>query len=110
MDRARWRTVLLAARLSRPWPQGWQLSRRTGEHQGAATSAGRTAVRRAISVPLTPVSRGLSRSLADTPHRRSGRTTARITQIPKLIAQVVKIGLGQKACRWNGGWPPPNPP
>jgi hypothetical protein len=44
--------------------------------------------RRAISGPLTPVTSGLSRSLADTSQRRSGRTTARIAQIPKLIARV----------------------
>jgi hypothetical protein len=43
--------------------------------------------RRAISVPLTSVTKGLSRSLADTPNRRSGRTTARILQIPKLIVR-----------------------
>ena len=37
--------------------------------------AGRTAVRRAISGPLTPVKKGLSRSLADSPSRRSGHAT-----------------------------------
>jgi hypothetical protein len=40
-----------------------------------AISAGRIAIRRAISGPLTPVKRGLSRSLADTPPRRSGHVT-----------------------------------
>ena len=59
-----------------------------GEGQGAAISTGETAVRHAISVPLTPVTRGLSRSLADTPQRRSGRTAARIAQIPKLMVRV----------------------
>ena len=54
---------------------GSQLSRRTGEDQGAAISTGQTAVRRAISVPLTPVKTCLSRSLADTPPRRSGHVT-----------------------------------
>jgi hypothetical protein len=54
----------------RPRPEGRQLSRRTGEDQGAAVSPDRTAVRRAISGPLTPVTSGLSRSLADTPPRR----------------------------------------
>jgi hypothetical protein len=39
---------------------------------GRAISAGRIAVRRAISVPLTPLTRSLSRSLTDTPPRRSG--------------------------------------
>ena len=59
----------------RPRPEGQQLSRRTGEDQDAAISGGRTAVRRAISGPLTPVTSGLSRSLADTPPRRSGHVT-----------------------------------
>ena len=43
--------------------------------QDAAIGEGRTAIRRAISGPLTPVTSGLSRSLADTPPRRSGRVT-----------------------------------
>ena len=47
-----------------------------GEDQGTAISAGRTTVRRAISGPLTPVTSGLSRSLADTPPRRSGHVTS----------------------------------
>ena len=38
-------------------------------------SAVRTAVRRAISGPLKPVTSGLSRSLADPPPRRSGHVT-----------------------------------
>ena len=59
----------------RPRPEGRQLSRRTGKDQAAAINAGRTTTRRAISVPLTPVTRGLSRSLADTPARRSGGIT-----------------------------------
>jgi len=59
----------------RPRPEGRQLSRRTGKDQAAAISAGRTTIRRAISVPLTPVTSGLSRSLADTPPRRSGHVT-----------------------------------
>ncbi len=42
---------------------------------------------RAISGPLTPVTRGLSRSLADTPNRRSGHVEAETAQIPKLIAR-----------------------
>jgi hypothetical protein len=58
-----------------PRPEGRQLSRRTGEDQDAAINADRTAVRRAISGPLTPVTRGLSRSLADTLPRRSGHVT-----------------------------------
>jgi hypothetical protein len=59
----------------RPRPEGRQLSRRTGEDQGPAIRTGRIAVRRAISVPLTPVTSGLSRSLADTSPRRSGCVT-----------------------------------
>ena len=59
----------------RPRPEGRQLSRRTGEDQGTAISPDWTAVRRAISGPLTPVTSGLSRSLADTLPRRSGRVT-----------------------------------
>jgi hypothetical protein len=43
---------------------------------------------RAISGPLTPAKRGLSRSLADTRLRRPGRITARIAQIPKLTVRV----------------------
>jgi len=39
-----------------------------------------------ISVPLTPVTRGLSWTLADSPSRRSDDVGARTVQIPKLIA------------------------
>jgi hypothetical protein len=59
----------------RPRPEGRQLSRRMGEDQDAAIRAGRTTIRRAISGPLTPVTSGLSRSLADTSSRRSGHVT-----------------------------------
>lgn len=48
---------------------------------------------RAISGPLTPVTRGVSRSLTDSPRCRSGGMAARIAQIPKLIAPLGKIGL-----------------
>jgi hypothetical protein len=41
----------------------------------------------AISVPLTSVTKGLSRLLADRPPRRSGHVTARMAQIPKLIVK-----------------------
>src|SRR5882757_4965585 len=63
-----------------------------GEDQGPAIRTGRIAVRRAISVPLTPVTSGLSRSLADTPPRRSGHVTgpdgtASQADSPKLSAQ-----------------------
>ena len=70
----------------RPRPEGWQLSRRTGEEQGTEISAGRTTVRRAISVPLTPVTKGLSRTFTDGPSRRSGGMAAQTAQIPKLTA------------------------
>jgi hypothetical protein len=49
-------------------------------------------VRRSLScqyVPLTPVTRGPSRSLAGTPRCRSACTTARIAQIPKLTVRVL---------------------
>jgi hypothetical protein len=52
--------------------------------QGTGISAGRTTVRHAISVPLTSVTSGLSRSLVDTLHRRSGQRQARTAQLPKL--------------------------
>ena len=58
-----------------------------GEEQGhdqASSAVGP----RAISVPLTPVRKGLSRSLAATPHRRSGQTQARTVPIPKLTVPV----------------------
>ena len=58
--------VVMRALKRRPRPEGPQLSRRTGEEQGTAISAGRSPVRHAISVPLTPVTNGLPRSLADT--------------------------------------------
>jgi hypothetical protein len=63
-----------ATKTRRPWREGRQLSRRTGE-EGSAISAGWTTIRRAISGPLTPVTSGLSRSLADTSPRRSGHVT-----------------------------------
>jgi hypothetical protein len=43
---------------------------------------------RAISGPLTPVRKGLSRSLMDNPPRRSRPLAARMEQIPKLIVRV----------------------
>ena len=67
--------VASRALTQRPRPERRQLSRRTGEDQGAAIRADRNSVCRAISGPLTPVTRGLSRSLADTPPRRSGHVT-----------------------------------
>ena len=43
---------------------------------------------RAISGPLTAVRIGLSRSLTDSPPRRSSPVEGRIAQIPKLIVQI----------------------
>ena len=65
--------------------------------------------RRAISVPLTPVKTGLSRSLADNLSPKSGRVEARMAQIPKLIVQVVKIGLaaGGMQVEWRVASPEP---
>ena len=51
-------------------------------------------VHRAISVPLAPVTRGLSRSLTGTPQRSSGRTAARIAQIPKLTVRKWSTATG----------------
>jgi hypothetical protein len=49
--------------------------------------AGQAKIRRAISGPLTPVTRGLSRSLRGSPSRMSGGIAARRAQIPKLIVR-----------------------
>lgn len=79
-----------------PRPEGWQLLRRTGEDEGTAISPGRTALRRAMNVPLIPVTKGLSRSRADTPNRRSGHMEAETAQIPKLIARA-----SWRPARWS---------
>jgi hypothetical protein len=55
--------VLLAARLSRPRPEGWQLSGRTGRARAQSSVQARPQ----SAVPLAPVTRGLSWSLADNP-------------------------------------------
>ena len=47
-----------------------------GGGPGHGHQRARAAVRRAISGPLTPVTSGLSRSLADIPLRRSGHVTS----------------------------------
>src|SRR5882672_6771112 len=60
--------VASRALTQRPGREGRQLSRRMGKDQGAASSAGRTAVRRAINS-------GDERSLTDTSPRRSGHVT-----------------------------------
>ena len=46
-----------------------------GEDEGAVNGVGRTAIRRAISGPLSSVTSGLSWSIPDTPPRRSGHVT-----------------------------------
>jgi hypothetical protein len=56
--------------------------------QPVRVRAGQRPPNRAISVPLTPVIRGYSRSLADPLRRRSGRISARTGQIPKLTVRV----------------------
>jgi len=55
---------------------------------GSSASAPSATACRAISGPLTTVTSGLSRSLADTLHRRSGPVEARMAQIPKLTVRV----------------------
>jgi len=59
---------------ARPRPRGGSY-REGRESRPRPASAGRIAVRRPISGPLTPVTSGLSRSLADTQLRRSGHAT-----------------------------------
>ena len=87
----------------RPRPEGWQLSRRTREDQGTAISADRTAVRRAISGPLTLMTSGLSRSLADTPPRRSGHATGPdVTACQADSASSVSIVARQVQCDGPG--------
>ena len=69
-------------------PDGWQLSRRTGRSRATGDRCRSSRDRRAISVPLTPVTKGLSRSPTGSPPRSSGYLTARMAQIPKLIVRV----------------------
>jgi hypothetical protein len=58
------------------------------EEQGTEIKAGRTGVRCAISVPLTPVTKGPSRTLTASLSRRSGHAKTRTAQLPKLIVRV----------------------
>lgn len=73
-----------------------------GEGQGAVISTGQTAVRRAIS----PGNEGSLMVTRTTPQRRSGRTTASIAQIPKLIVRLLSPILatwdvhGMQRSRW----------
>jgi hypothetical protein len=57
--------------------RGMAAIKEDGGGEGHGINAGRTTVGRAISVPLTPVTKGLSRSLADTLNPRSGRRRSR---------------------------------
>ena len=95
--------VASRALTQRPRPERRQLSRRTGEDQGAAIRADRNSVCRAISGPLTPVTRGLSRSLADTPPRRSGR----VTGPDGTASQADSAGSTSRPVHWEPGrrWP-----
>ncbi len=76
-------------------PPAHQASWDDGQTSRGAASSGRRGLplarrgqnRRAISGPLSPVKSGHSRALADTRPRRSGRMTAGMAQIPKLIAR-----------------------
>jgi hypothetical protein len=67
--------------------EGWQQSRRAVRSR-VKVWAGPTNGRRAISGPLTPVTSGLLRSLADTLRRRPDLLEARTAQIPKLIMRL----------------------
>jgi hypothetical protein len=71
----------------RPTAPGMAAVEEDREDQDTAIGASRISVRRAISGPLTPVTSGLSRSLADSLLRRSAYITGRTVQIPKLIMQ-----------------------
>ena len=78
-----------------------------------AISPGRAPARRAISGPLTPVTGGLSRSLVDTPLRRSGHATGpdgtasqadSAGSIP-VTRFTVKMQVKGLACERNVGLP-----
>jgi len=112
--------VASRALTQRPRPERRQLSRRTGEDQGAAIRTDRTAVRRAISGPLTPVTRGLSRSLADTPLRRSSHVTGpdgtasqadsadsagSASAVARLAVVSLRPRVRCRALRAGGSWP-----
>ena len=70
-----------------------------GNRQGTKISAGQVKDRRAISGPLAPVTKGLSRTFRGSPSRRSSHMTARTAQIPKLIVQLGEIGLAAEGVR-----------
>ncbi len=64
---------------------------------------------RAVSGPLTSVTSGLSRSLADTPPCRSGYIAARTAQIPMLIVQAGEIGRSARKRKVQESWPDSDP-
>lgn len=64
--------VATRALTRRPRPERWQLSRKRGRSR-ALRRCRSAPPGRAISGPLAPVIKGVSRSLADPPRRRSGR-------------------------------------
>jgi hypothetical protein len=76
--------------------------------------AGQQSPRRAISVPLTPVIKGVSRSLTGGSRRWSGGVSGQTVQIPKLTVRLraaegtvsgtaVRITALSPAA-WNGSW------
>jgi hypothetical protein len=77
--------------------EGVARSRQYGSRQYRETTSTRATMVRATNWPLAPATSGLSRSLADTPLRRSGHVTGPDVQIPKLIVRVAQPGL---AYRW----------
>ena len=78
-------------------PEGWQLSRRTGKSRARPSTRAGPRFARAIGGPLTAVTSGLSRSLADTPPRRSRHVTG-----PHGTASQAEIGvLGIREQFWG---------
>ena len=74
-----------------------------GNRQGTKISAGQVKDRRAISGPLAPVTKGLSRTFRGSSSRRSSYMTAQTAQIPKLIVQLGEMRLaaeGMRVERW----------
>jgi hypothetical protein len=71
-----------------------------GEEQATGDRCGSGQDHRAISVPLTLVKTGLSRSLTDSPLCSSDRIEARTAQLPKLIVQVQLLKL-DVAVQWK---------
>jgi hypothetical protein len=97
-----------------PWPPRFP--------GGPVIRSGAEQDRRAISVSLTPVTKGLSRSLKGSPSRWSGHIAVRIPQIPKLIMRVrfsspapnekaqLRLSTGMSSSETSRGWPACRPP